>query len=100
MNNQPARVVSLHPYFKVHPGKLDEFKTLMREFVARAASEPARLFYDFTINGDEVFWRELYEDAAAAREPLRKLGRQHKAGSKIGAPIRRGPQRTPAECEK
>jgi hypothetical protein len=28
MNNQPAKVVSLHPYFKVHPGKLEEFKAL------------------------------------------------------------------------
>jgi hypothetical protein len=73
MNNHPAKVVSLHPYFKVHPGKLEEFKALMREFVARAASEPARLFYDFTINGDEVFCRELYEDGAGALAHLENV---------------------------
>jgi quinol monooxygenase YgiN len=61
--SQPA--VSLHPYFKVHPGKLAEARALLPQFIARTASEPACLDYGFTSNGDEVFCRESYTDADA-----------------------------------
>lgn len=88
MNNHPANVVSLHPYFKVHPGQLDAFKTLMREFVARSGTEPGSLFYDFTINGDEVFCRELYEGAAGALAHLENVGAQLKEALKISDLIR------------
>jgi quinol monooxygenase YgiN len=100
MNNQPARVVSLHPFFIVHPGKLDEFKALMREFVARAASEPARLFYDFTINGDEVFCRELYEDASGALAHLENVDAQLKAALNIADLIRLELHGPAAELDK
>jgi quinol monooxygenase YgiN len=58
------RSVSLHPYFKVHAGQMDAATALLREFVARTASEPGMLFYEFTLNGDEVFCREAYTGAA------------------------------------
>lgn len=61
--NIPAVFVSLHPYFKVHPGKLEEFKAGLPAFVERTKSEPKALFYGFTVNGDEVFCREGYADA-------------------------------------
>ena len=100
MNNHPAKVVSLHPYFKVHPGKLEEFKALMCEFVARAASEPARLFYDFTINGDEVFCRELYEDGAGALAHLENVDAQLKAALQIADLVRLELHGPAAELDK
>ena len=62
--NRLARSVSLHPYFKVNPGQLEAAKALLHEFVAQSTSEPELLYYEFTINGDEVFCREAYTSAA------------------------------------
>jgi quinol monooxygenase YgiN len=68
--NQISNFVSLHPYFKVHPGKLDAFKAGMPAFVEKTQAEPKNLFYDFTINGDEVLCREGYIDAEGLRAHL------------------------------
>ena len=54
--------VSLHPYFRVRPGQMDAVRALLRRFVARTSSEPACLYYEFTVNGDVVFCREAYGD--------------------------------------
>jgi quinol monooxygenase YgiN len=61
--NSISNFVSLHPYFKVHPGKLDAFKAGLPAFVEKTKTEQQNLFYDFTINGDEVLCREGYTDA-------------------------------------
>jgi len=58
-----SNFVSLHPYFKVHTGKLDAFKAGLPAFVERTRTEQKNLFYDFTFNGDEVLCREGYVDA-------------------------------------
>jgi quinol monooxygenase YgiN len=50
--------VTLHPYFRVHPGKLEAFRAGFRAFVEKTAKEEKNLFYEFTVNGDEVFCRE------------------------------------------
>jgi quinol monooxygenase YgiN len=42
--------VSLHPYFKVHPGKLDAVKAAFPRFVKKTAAETENLFYGFTVN--------------------------------------------------
>ena len=63
--NMPDRFVSLHPYFKVLPGKLNEFKAALPGFVQATATETKNLFYDFTVNEDEVFCREGYDGAEA-----------------------------------
>ena len=47
--------VSLHPYFKAHPGKLDALETMLPRFVQKTATEKENLFYGFSINGDEIF---------------------------------------------
>jgi quinol monooxygenase YgiN len=57
--------VSLHPYFKVPPDKLPFLKAILPEFAAKTRNETGNLFYEFTINGDEVFCREGYVDAEA-----------------------------------
>jgi quinol monooxygenase YgiN len=58
-----ANFVSLHPYFKVHPGKEEAVKAMLPRFVEKTASESENLFYGFSINGDEIFCREAYESA-------------------------------------
>jgi quinol monooxygenase YgiN len=69
-----SRFVSLHPYFKVHPGKLDAFKAAVPAFVEKTRAEEKNLFYEFTINGDEVFCREGYTDAEGLLAHLESVG--------------------------
>jgi hypothetical protein len=70
----PPNFVSLHPYFKVHPGKLEAFKAGLPAFREKAATEEKNLFYDFTINGDDIFCREGYGDAEALLTHLENVG--------------------------
>jgi hypothetical protein len=69
-----SNFVSLHPYFKVHTGKLDAVKAGFPRFVERTASETDNLFYGFSINGDEVCCREGYEDAKGVLAHLENVG--------------------------
>jgi|SRR5947209_10748820 len=66
--------VSLHPYFKVHPGKLEAFKAGFGAFVEKTKGEPKNLFYEFSVNGDEIFCREGYVDAAGLLAHLENVG--------------------------
>ena len=72
--NYPANVVSIHPYFKVHPGRFEAFKALLPAFVQATTAEPANLFYEFTLNGDEVFCREAYVGGAGVLAHLANVG--------------------------
>ena len=63
--NQLSGFVSLHPYFKVPPDKMPHLKAILPEFAAKTRNETGNLFYEFTINGDEVFCREGYVNAEA-----------------------------------
>jgi quinol monooxygenase YgiN len=72
--NYPSNAVSIHPYFKVHPGKLDSVKSLLPAFVAKTASEEGNLYYEFTLNGDELFCREGYVGAEGVRAHLDNVG--------------------------
>lgn len=65
---------SIHPYFKVHEGKMDEFRALMEQFVATTQSEAKCLYYGFSINGDEVFCREGYVDGDGVLAHLDNVG--------------------------
>ena len=69
-----SNFVSLHPYFKVHPGKLDAIKTMLPQFVEKTASEKENLFYGFSINGDEIFCHEGYENANGVIAHLDNVG--------------------------
>lgn len=68
------RFVSLHPYFKVHPGKVESVKASLPQFVGRTATEKQNLFYEFTMNGDELFCREAYENAEGLLAHLENVG--------------------------
>ena len=70
----PANLVTIHPYFKTHPGKGDEAAVLMEKFVAKTRSETNCLFYEFTLSGDMVFCREGYEGASGVFAHLENVG--------------------------
>jgi len=76
----PESVVSLHPYFTVHPGKLDAFRALFDHFIERTSSEEGCLYYDFSINGDQVFCREAYLGAAGVLAHLANVDALLKEG--------------------
>jgi len=67
-------VVSIHPYFKVHPGKLEAARALIPKFLAKTASEEKCRYYEFTSNGDVVFCREGYADADGVLAHLANVG--------------------------
>ena len=61
----PSSFVNLHPYFKAHPGKLEAFRAGLSAFREKTAMEENNLFYDFTVNGEEIVCREGYDGAEA-----------------------------------
>ena len=65
---------TLVPYFKVHDGKLDEFKALCEQFTARTDQESGVLYYGFSFDGDQVHCREGYRDAAGVLAHLENVG--------------------------
>lgn len=69
-----SNVVSIHPYFKVKPGKLAQAKAMLPKFVARTATEKSMLFYDFTIHGREIHCREAYVGAAGLLGHIENIG--------------------------
>lgn len=69
-----SNVVSIHPYFKIREGKLEEVKALLPEFVAKVESEQACLYYNFTMHADELFCREAYVGAAGALAHVENVG--------------------------
>lgn len=66
--------VSLHPYFKAHPGKMDAIKAGFPAFARKTANENGNLFYEFSVRGDEFFCREAYADAAGLLAHLDNVG--------------------------
>lgn len=68
------RCVALYPYFKIHTGKLEQFKSLCERFVEKTKSEPGCLYYAFTFDGDQVHCREGYLDAEALLAHTQNVG--------------------------
>lgn len=69
-----STAVSLHPYFQIHPGKVEEFTAGFPAFIERTSTEEGCLYYDFTLNGDQAFCREAYTDGDAALNHLQNVG--------------------------
>jgi len=65
---------TLVPYFKVHEGKLDEFKAGCPAFVEATATEEGVLHYGFSFDGDNAHCREGYKDAAGILAHLENVG--------------------------
>lgn len=69
-----SNVVTIHPYFKVNPGRMDEAKALLPQFVEKTRSESGCLYYEFTIHEDVVFCREGYAGGEAALLHVQSVG--------------------------
>ena len=70
-----SNVVSIHPYFQPHAGKLEDFKALLPQFCERTATEAACHWYDFTISDTgTVHCREGYDGAAGLLAHLENVG--------------------------
>ncbi|MEE2822620.1 MAG: antibiotic biosynthesis monooxygenase [Acidobacteriota bacterium] len=61
------------PYFKVHEGQLEIFRSLCKQFVEKTRSEPQCLYYGFSFDGDQVHCREGYEGAEAVLTHLKNV---------------------------
>jgi hypothetical protein len=66
--------VSIHPYFRVLDGKMDEFKEFCERFVSMATMEPKCLYYGFSFNGNQVHCREGYDGAEGLLAHLVNVG--------------------------
>lgn len=75
MSKSP-HAVSIHPYFKVNEGRLDDFKKLITKFIERTRTEETCYYYDFSVSGDTVFCREAYAGAAGLLAHLENVGAQ------------------------
>ncbi len=80
--------VSLHPYFKVPPEKLDALKGILPEFSAKTLDETGNLFYEFSVNGNEVFCREGYVNAEALLAHLENVNGMLEAAMGLAELIR------------
>lgn len=92
--------VSLHPYFKIHSGKLDAFKALCQRFVEKTRPEKGCLYYSFSFDGDTAYCREGYMDAAALLAHSENVGALLQEAAAIADVIRfevHGPE---SELEK
>jgi hypothetical protein len=67
------KFVSLHPYFRAHPGKIDAAKAAFPQFIEKTATEKGNVFYGFTVNGDEIHCREAYESAEGLLAHLKNV---------------------------
>lgn len=65
---------TIAPYFKIHEGKLDEFKKFCEAFIEATRSEANCLYYGFSFDGDEAHCREGYKDAEALLVHLGNVG--------------------------
>ena len=66
--------ISIHPYFRAHPGQLDTVRALLRKFVEKTRGEKKMLRYEFTMNQEEIFCREAYQDAEGVLFHLSNVG--------------------------
>ncbi|MCA1703579.1 MAG: hypothetical protein LC808_10110 [Actinobacteria bacterium] len=98
--NRLSGFVTLHPYFKVPPDKLELLRSILPEFIAKTRDETGNLFYEFTINGDEVFCREGYVNAEALLAHLENVGAMLAEALKMADLIRLEVHGPAAELEK
>jgi hypothetical protein len=96
----PEKVVSIHPYFRVKPGKMEEAKSYLRQMVAQVSTETDNLYYDFTINGDVVFCREAYVGADGLLKHAANVGAILGEYLKVVDILRVEVHGMPAELEK
>ncbi len=79
---------------------MEAFKAGFPAFAEKTAREEKNLFYEFSVNGDEVFCREGYADAEGLLAHLENIGALLAEALKIGDLIRLEVHGPAAELEK
>ena len=62
------------PYFKVHEGQMEAFRSLCERFVEKTGIETQCFYYGFSFDGDQVHCREGYEGAEGVLAHLENVG--------------------------
>ena len=76
------------PYFKVHEGQLNAFKSLCERFVEKTSTEAKCLYYGFSFLEDQAHCREGYEGAEGVLAHLENVGSLLEEAMKIADIIR------------
>jgi len=73
---QYSTAVTMHPYFKIHDGKEDEFKANTARFYGPTAYETKMLSYSFgfTADGKRACINESYKNADGVVDHIEKVG--------------------------
>lgn len=65
---------TLVPYFEIHEGKLDAFKSLGPRFIEKTRNETGCIHYAFSFLGNTGHCREGYDNAEAVLAHLENVG--------------------------
>ncbi|MEE8511636.1 MAG: hypothetical protein V3S36_03265 [Acidiferrobacterales bacterium] len=68
------KCVTIHPYFEIKEGELDNFRSYCEKFVKLTKSEKNCLYYGFSISGNKAHCREGYTDGDGALAHLDNVG--------------------------
>ena len=91
---------TLAPYFKIHAGKLDEFRGIVEQFVEKTQTEARCMHYGFSFNGLQAHCREGYADAEGLLAHLENVGALLDQALKIADITRLEVHAPAAEIEK
>lgn len=97
---KPDTCCTLVPYFEVQEGKVDAFKALGPQFVAKTRNETGCIHYAFSFSGNAAHCREGYDDAAAVLAHLDNVGQLLGEALKIAKIVRLEVHAPAAEVEK
>lgn len=65
---------TIAPYFTIHEGKQTAVEEICGRLIEKTKSEEKCLYYGFSFDGDLMFCREAYEDAAGLLFHLQNVG--------------------------
>ncbi len=68
------KCVTIHPYFEIKEGELDNFRSYCEKFIKLTKSEKNCLYYGFSISGNKAHCREGYTDGDGALAHLDNVG--------------------------
>lgn len=77
------RCCTIVPYFKIHDGKAEAFRSLCERFVEATSTEAKCLFYGFTFLDNRAHCREGYEDAEGLLAHIQNVGSLLEEAAKI-----------------
>ncbi len=68
------RCCTVVPYFKVHDGRMEDFRAVCERCVETTSTEPGCLYYGFSFAGEEAHCREGYVDGDAVLAHVGNIG--------------------------